>query len=69
MSVAPRTVTPKHKINDYTVVVSQGAEQGISEGDEFVVDLDGRTTLAKAVDVGQREAVLELNRTDVKSYL
>lgn len=69
MSVAPRTVTPEHQINDYTVVVSQGAEHGISEGDEFVVDLGEETMLATAIDVGQRESVLELNRVDVESYL
>ena len=69
MSTTPRIATPKHRINDYTVVIPDGAEDGVSEGDEFVVEVSGDTVTATAIDVGRREAVLELNRTDVESYV
>lgn len=69
MSAAPRVVTPKHQVNDYTVVIPKGAEDGVSEGDKFVVDVGKDTVSATAIDVGQTEAVLELRRTDVKSYV
>lgn len=69
MSTAPRFVTPKHQINDYTVVVPEGAQDGISEGDEFVVEIGEKTVSATAIDVGRREAVLELNRADIESYV
>lgn len=69
MSTAPRFVTPEHRVNEYTVVIQSGAEDGISEGDEFVVDVGGDTVSATAIDVGKTEAVLELNRTDVESYI
>lgn len=69
MSTAPRIVTPKHQVNDYTVVVPKGAEDGVSEGDEFVVEIEGRTVSATAIDVGRTEAVLELNRADIESYV
>jgi len=69
MSTAPRVVTPDHRVNDYTIVVAVGAEDGVSEGDEFVVDIGDDTVSATAVDVGRAEAVLELRRTDVESYV
>lgn len=69
MSAAPREVSPKHRVNDYTVVISKGAEHGVSEGDSFVVELDEEDAEGVAIDVGQREAVLELERTDVESYV
>lgn len=69
MSTAPRVATPKHQINDYTVVIPEGAEDGVSEGDEFVVKISEDTVSATAIDVGRREAVLELNRADVDSYV
>lgn len=69
MSTAPREVTPKLRVNDYTVVISKGAEHGVNEGDSFVVALDDDEAEAVAIDVGKREAVLELKRTDVESYV
>lgn len=69
MSTAPRFVTPKHRVNDYTVVIPEGAEDGISAGDEFVVEIGEGTVAATAIDVGKTEAVLELSRADVESYV
>ena len=69
MSVAPRNVTPTHRINDYTVVISEGAEQGVSEGDSFLVTLEDRMVNAVAISVGKQETILELTRTDIKSYV
>lgn len=69
MSTPPREVTPKHRVNDYTVVISKGSDHGVSEGDSLVVDLDDDESEATVIDVGKREAVLELKRTDIESYV
>lgn len=69
MSTAPRIVTPKHRVNDYTVVIPKGAEDGVSEGDDFMLQIDGEPVSGTATDVGKTEAVLELSRVDVESYI
>jgi hypothetical protein len=60
MSTAPRIANPQRRINSYTVVVSEGAEDGISEGDELLVSIDGNQTVGTVVDVGREQSVLEL---------
>ncbi|WP_129112696.1 hypothetical protein [Halegenticoccus tardaugens] len=63
MSIAPRVATPERRVNDYTVIISEGAEDGICEGDELVLSIDDEHVIATVVDVGRKKAVLELSAT------
>jgi cell shape-determining protein MreC len=60
MSVAPRITQPKERINGYTVVVSEGAEDGISRGDELLVSIDDENIVGTVIDVGHRQSIVEL---------
>lgn len=60
MSVAPRMADLTAQINEYTVIVSVGAEDGVTEGDEVVVPVDDREIVGKTTQVGQQESVVEL---------
>ncbi|MFC4406604.1 hypothetical protein [Haloarchaeobius iranensis] len=62
MSMAPRVVTPSRRVNEYTVVIDEGARDGLSEGDSVMLSVDGSDHLrATVVDVAETEAVLEIN--------
>lgn len=60
MSITPRVAQQQERVNSYTVVVSEGAEDGISEGDELLVSVDGDEVVGTVVDVGRKQSVLEL---------
>lgn len=60
MIASPRPAESKVRINEYTVVVSVGAEDGISEGDEVMVPVDDENIVGKTTQVGQSESVVEL---------
>lgn len=60
MSVAPRLAESEVRINEYTVVVSAGAEDGVTEGDELVVPVDGEEIVGRTTQVGRHESVVEL---------
>jgi len=60
MLAPPRPAESKVRINEYTVVVSTGAEDGVTEGDEVVVPIDGEEIVGTTTQVGQSESVVEL---------
>lgn len=62
MSLAPRTVTPERRVNGYTVLVSKGAGDGITEGDRLLLEVDGEETIGTVVDTDMENAVVELHR-------
>lgn len=58
---APRPVEPTEKINDYTVVVDEGAEDGIIEGEVLMVTSDSEGPLrGRVVDTSDTKSVLEI---------
>lgn len=60
MSVARPSTEPTDRVNDYTVVVSVGSEDGVNEGDEVLVSVDGEEVVGTTTQVGRDESVVEL---------
>jgi|GEM_PF-2257539 cell shape-determining protein MreC len=61
MSVAPHVATPERRVNDYTVVIEQGARDGLSEGDSVILAIGDEHVRSTVVDVTERKSVLEIN--------
>jgi|GEM_PF-2498560 len=60
MSVARPSTEPTGRVNNYTVVVSVGSEDGVDEGDEVLVSVDGQEVVGTTTQVGRDESVVEL---------
>ena len=61
MSIAPQVVEPTDRVNNYTVIVDQGAEDGVSEGDLVLIAVgDNENLRARVIDVSQHRSVAEI---------
>lgn len=63
-----RTVRAERRVNDYTVVIEQGTEDGLEVGQRVRVDVGDRQTRGRIFDVVQEKAVVQLLESDVESY-
>lgn len=53
-------VEPLRKINNYTVIIPHGEEDGLRQGQKVVVMFREGDEPAKVIDVGSEESVVEL---------
>lgn len=63
-----RTPRPMRRATQYTFVAEGGSEEGISVGDEFVVEYEGEEYKVKVVDVSEEYSVLERIHTGLSHY-
>jgi len=63
MSVAPRVATPSQRVNGYTVLVDEGAQDGLSEGDDVMLSVGDEYVRSTVVDVSETQSVVEITTT------
>lgn len=62
MSSVNRVTSPGQRVNSYTVLIDEGAKDGISEGDKLLLSYDDHTLMATVVDVGESKSVIEIDQ-------